>query len=67
MASQTSSFSLGRLNLGDHHKTNSPKKYGSCSETVLTGETWSIVSLRIPGMGTADPLDGKQMVDPLDQ
>jgi hypothetical protein len=30
-------------------------------------ETRSIVSLCIPGMRTADPLDRQQMVDPLDQ
>ncbi len=45
-----------------------------CSETALTEETALIEETRfhceigcIPGMRTADPLDGKQTVDPLDQ
>jgi hypothetical protein len=44
------------------------QKMLNCSETALTGETWfHYESGCIPRMGTADPLDGKQTVDPLDQ
>ncbi len=39
-----------------------------CRETALTGETQFLCdSGCIPETRTADPLDGKQAVDPLDQ
>jgi hypothetical protein len=38
-----------------------------CNETAPTGETWFHCEFVHPRDAIADPLDGKQMVDPPDQ